>query len=90
MKIVRSHISPYESQVILGFYNTWWLSVVFLQVLVDEKKVTEGVEVEYEGISESIEVNKEVIVSAGAIGTPQLLLLSGIGPAQELRKHKVH
>ena len=27
---------------------------------------------------------KEVIVSAGAIGSPQLLLLSGIGPRQEL------
>jgi choline dehydrogenase len=28
---------------------------------------------------------REVIVAAGAIGSPQLLLLSGIGPAEELR-----
>jgi choline dehydrogenase len=35
---------------------------------------------------ESLEAHagKEVIVSAGAVGSPHLLLLSGIGPRQEL------
>ena len=28
--------------------------------------------------------NKEVILSAGTVGTPQLLLLSGVGPAEDL------
>ncbi|TKY48260.1 HOTHEAD protein [Spatholobus suberectus] len=31
----------------------------------------------------------EVIVSSGAIGTPQLLLLSGIGPKEELQKSNI-
>lgn len=37
----------------------------------------------------SIGVRKEVILCAGTINTPQLLLISGIGPISELEKHKV-
>lgn len=32
---------------------------------------------------------REVIICSGAIKTPQVLLLSGIGPATELRKHNI-
>jgi choline dehydrogenase len=32
-----------------------------------------------------VRANREVILAAGAIGSPQLLLLSGVGPADELR-----
>ena len=35
------------------------------------------------------EAGKEVIVSAGALNSPQILMLSGIGPEDELRKHGV-
>jgi choline dehydrogenase len=33
--------------------------------------------------------DREVIVSGGAINSPQLLMLSGIGPETELRKHSI-
>lgn len=33
--------------------------------------------------------NKEIIVSAGALGSPQLLMLSGVGPAEQLKAHNI-
>ncbi|HUZ84105.1 MAG TPA: GMC family oxidoreductase N-terminal domain-containing protein [Gaiellales bacterium] len=44
-----------------------------------------GVEWERDGVMESASAG-EVVVCAGAIGSPRLLLLSGIGPADELRE----
>lgn len=34
----------------------------------------------------TIEASREIILSAGIIGSPQILMLSGIGPAAELKK----
>jgi choline dehydrogenase len=37
------------------------------------------------GRTHEVRAGREVILSAGAIGSPQLLLLSGVGPAEELK-----
>ena len=44
-----------------------------------------GVEAVVGGRLEVFRADREVLLSGGAINTPQLLLLSGIGPAQDLR-----
>lgn len=44
-----------------------------------------GVEYIEEGRTKTIHADKEVIVCSGALGSPKLLLQSGIGPADELR-----
>lgn len=44
-----------------------------------------GVEIARAGQIEIVPCRGEVVLSAGAIGTPQILLLSGIGPADHLR-----
>lgn len=44
-----------------------------------------GVEADVAGRREVFRASREVVLCGGAVGTPQLLLLSGIGPADELR-----
>ncbi len=44
-----------------------------------------GVEYEHKGTRHLVEVDKEVILSGGSINSPQLLMLSGIGPADHLK-----
>ena len=51
--------------------------------------VAVGLEAERDGQAGFIRATKEVIVSAGAINTPQLLMLSGIGPADHLTEHDI-
>ncbi|MBG1231200.1 GMC family oxidoreductase [Aestuariivirga litoralis] len=55
--------------------------------VVFEGKRAIGVEVVGSGGRQIIKARREVILSAGAIGSPQLLMLSGIGPSAHLALH---
>ena len=48
-----------------------------------------GVEVERGGKVEVIRAEAEVILSAGSINSPKLLMLSGVGPAAHLAEHGI-
>ncbi|MBL1264646.1 GMC family oxidoreductase [Methylomicrobium sp. RS1] len=41
------------------------------------------------GERRTVQASKEVILAGGAYNTPQLLMLSGIGPQEELQKHGI-
>uniref|UniRef100_A0AAR5PBV7 Glucose-methanol-choline oxidoreductase N-terminal domain-containing protein n=1 Tax=Dendroctonus ponderosae TaxID=77166 RepID=A0AAR5PBV7_DENPD len=51
--------------------------------------VATGIEFWKNGTKYSASAKKEVILSAGVINSPQLLMLSGIGPKEELDKHGI-
>lgn len=49
-----------------------------------------GVNYIYNGHMNRVLINREVILTAGAVSSPHLLLLSGIGPAEHLNFHKIN
>ncbi len=53
------------------------------RLIIDGNRVT-GVEVESGGETFIVE-GEEIVLSAGAIASPQILMLSGVGPADQLR-----
>lgn len=58
------------------------------KLIVKDKRVT-GVQFDQDGETKTIDAQREVILSAGSFNTPQILMLSGIGPANELIKQGI-
>ena len=54
------------------------------RIVVENGRAT-GVEIRTAGGTRTVRAEREVLVTSGAIGSPRLLLLSGIGPADHLR-----
>ncbi|XP_069180994.1 glucose dehydrogenase [FAD, quinone] isoform X2 [Procambarus clarkii] len=59
------------------------------QILFNEKKRAVGVKFLHKGKVKSVHARREVILSAGAINSPQILMLSGVGPADQLDRHGI-
>ncbi|WP_283137281.1 GMC family oxidoreductase [Rhizohabitans arisaemae] len=58
------------------------------RVLIEDGKAT-GVEYVLDGETVQAEAEREVVLCAGAVNSPQLLMLSGVGPAGHLREHGI-
>jgi choline dehydrogenase len=62
-----------------------WSATLTERVLIENGRAV-GVAVQRGGRRIVVRARREVILAGGAYGSPQLLLLSGIGPAEELRE----
>ncbi|CAG9763950.1 unnamed protein product [Ceutorhynchus assimilis] len=58
------------------------------KILFNQKRAS-AIQFVYKNRTFTVRVRKEVILAAGALNTPQLLLLSGVGAQAELRKHNI-
>ena len=56
-----------------------------LKIVIDSAtKIATAVRFEKYGQVYEVKANKEIILSAGAVNSPQLLMLSGVGPSAHL------
>lgn len=96
----NAHRSSSESSFLRQALNTGHGPVIYRnshaqKILFDSDKAATGVEVSTAGtfgtppLSFTLNVRKEVILSAGAFQSPQLLMVSGIGSCDELRNFKI-
>lgn len=69
----------------LGRENLSLLTNAMIKRVLLEGRRAVGVEYVRNGKKESARANREVILSAGAIGSPHILQMSGIGPARVLK-----
>ncbi|XP_054004403.1 glucose dehydrogenase [FAD, quinone] [Hylaeus anthracinus] len=60
-----------------------------LRVLFNDDKRATGVEILRDGHQQTVRVRREIVLSAGAINSPQLLMLSGIGPREHLAEFNI-
>src|SRR5499427_9468626 len=79
--VFRAYVFPHMDQP-----NLTVLPHALVTRLTFEGDRTTGVEISYEGRTRRIRAERDVVLSLGAIHTPKVLLQSGIGDQDELRR----
>ena len=74
------HLARPNLQVVTGAYAT--------RILFDGKRAV-GVEYWQGGALNQVRASREVLLCAGALLSPQLLMLSGVGPGAQLQQHGI-
>ena len=69
--------------------NLTLITNIQVSKIIIENSVAIGVEIKNKNKLKKIFAEKEVLLSAGAINSPQILMLSGVGPEEELKNHDI-
>ena len=77
---VTPHLSRPNLRVVTGAHAT--------RILLEGRRAV-GVEYRQGGTLHTLRCTREVLLAAGALLSPQLLMLSGIGPGEHLRTHGI-
>ena len=78
--VSKHYLDPARSRKNLNIFTESFVE----RILFDGKKAI-GIEVKIKNEVKKIYADKEVILSGGSINSPQLLLVSGVGPAEHLK-----
>ncbi|MDO8317674.1 GMC family oxidoreductase [Rhodoferax sp.] len=80
----KAYVTPNLSRPNLKVFT----GALTTRILLDGKRAV-GVEYLQEGQIRRLKCRREVLLSAGAIQSPQILMLSGIGPREHLLAHQI-
>ncbi|GIX69232.1 glucose dehydrogenase [Caerostris darwini] len=80
----KAYLVPAENRTNLDIVSYAYVTKILMQ-----NKQAMGVQFDYKGINYHVKARREVIMSAGVIKTPQILMLSGIGPREHLQKFNI-
>ncbi|SDA92696.1 GMC family oxidoreductase N-terminal domain-containing protein [Sinorhizobium sp. NFACC03] len=85
----KAFLRPAKNRPNLTVWTQAHVERLILETDGSGRKRCAGVVVQRQGGSAEVRARREVILSAGAIGSPQILQLSGIGPGGLLKRHGV-
>jgi choline dehydrogenase-like flavoprotein len=80
----KAYVTPNLSRPNLKVFT----GALTTRILMDGKRAV-GVEYLHEGQTRRLKCRREVLLCAGAIQSPQILMLSGIGPREHLLAHQI-
>ena len=85
----KAFLRPVQSRPNLTVWTEAHVERLNFKVGLDGAVRCYGVTIQHKGVAIQVEALQEVILSAGAVNSPQILQLSGIGPAKLLKSHGI-
>ncbi len=84
----KAYITPHRNRPNLTVITHAHTCKVLLEGS-DGDQYAAGVQYLHQGQTQEVRARREVVLSSGAFGSPQILMLSGVGPAEHLRAHGI-